>query len=192
MDEQLEKAYAEYQARQSRDRHPHGKFDKGSRWYPSEDEWQSCCNAIRSPSRAFPYSYMTHCRTSQHVAHLFGVDPKELKNLITKRAKVQREGGENYFKLVAVVGDKFLSIYDGQTEYQIGQEMKQAAHQDHQGGYYVHASADEAKSAAFPDGSTLLKAPRALLRVRAEGNYCRYDNKLAFSRITPLEVVAYL
>lgn len=77
--EQVLKAAQEYLNRRDRISHPSGSFDKASRWYPSESDRCDCCDAIRSPSRAFPYSYMVHCRTAQHVANLRGVDVRELR-----------------------------------------------------------------------------------------------------------------
>lgn len=56
-----------FESRKNRDSHPFGSTDNGGRWYPSEYEQASCCKAIRSPSRAHPYSYMVHCRTKKHV-----------------------------------------------------------------------------------------------------------------------------
>jgi hypothetical protein len=70
------KVYADRKVRLT---HPAGKFDGGGRWYPAETETCDCCRGIRSPSRAWPYSLMTHCRTAEHVAHLCGVDAKELR-----------------------------------------------------------------------------------------------------------------
>ena len=58
---------------QERQVHPDGSFDKSGRFYPSEEERESCCDSIRSPSRSFPYSYMTHCRSMGHVAQKFGI-----------------------------------------------------------------------------------------------------------------------
>ena len=75
----LGQAVEEYQKRQSREHHPGGKFDKGGRWYPSAEEKRACCDKVRSPSRAFPYSLMLHCRTAGHVAALFGVNTAELR-----------------------------------------------------------------------------------------------------------------
>lgn len=59
-----------YQKRQTRLVDPDGKFDNGGRWYPSESEKCECCGYVRSPSRAWPYSYLLHCRTRKHVANL--------------------------------------------------------------------------------------------------------------------------
>jgi hypothetical protein len=57
-----------YAARQARMAHPAGTFDKAGRWWPAESEQCPCCHAVRSPSRAWPYSLMTHCRTRKHIA----------------------------------------------------------------------------------------------------------------------------
>ena len=79
---EVETAAREYIARQSRDTHPDGTFDRAGRWYPSESEWCNCCTGIRSPSRAYPYSLMTHCRSAGHVAALYGVDARDLRRAI--------------------------------------------------------------------------------------------------------------
>jgi hypothetical protein len=72
-------AAREFLALKSRQAHPAGTFDKAGRFYPSADEMQPCCNAIRTPSRAYPYSYMTHCRTAEHVAHRYGVAVQDVR-----------------------------------------------------------------------------------------------------------------
>ncbi len=77
--EKLQAAYEMYIARQARQSHPTGKFDGAGRWYPTESETCSCCKGIRTPSRSWPFSYMVHCRTAEHIAHLHGVDPKALR-----------------------------------------------------------------------------------------------------------------
>jgi len=43
--------------------HPSGTFDSAGRWYSDHEEMTSC----RTPSRAYPYSEMTHCRTAKWV-----------------------------------------------------------------------------------------------------------------------------
>ncbi len=76
------KAAKEYIKRKDRMAHPDGKFDSGGRWYASESEKQTCCQGLRTPSRAYPYSQMVHCRSLAHVAHLFNVDSKDLRRAI--------------------------------------------------------------------------------------------------------------
>ena len=182
-----------YRDRQDRASHPAGKMDKKGRWYPADSEWQTCCGAVRSPSRAFPWSYMTHCRTTTHIARLCGVDEKELRRAVRTDRPARREGGDSYYKQVAVIDGRLLSIFDGQTEYVLGQEMRELARQDHEGGYYVYPSIVEARQAKFPENARLAEAPKVIVRVRAEGQYCRYaSGKLAFSRIVPLEIVEEL
>jgi hypothetical protein len=83
----IEEALQEYMDRQSRRHHPRGTFDKAGRWYPDAAEEQACCGKIRTPSRAYPYSYMTHCRTAEHVAALYGVDVKDLRKAIRQSKK---------------------------------------------------------------------------------------------------------
>jgi hypothetical protein len=69
----------EFVCRDLRLRHPHGTFDEGGRFYPSEKEERDCCAIIRAPSRAFPFSLMKHCRTVKHVAKLYGVGEKAVR-----------------------------------------------------------------------------------------------------------------
>lgn len=86
----LQEALREYQLRQLRTRHPEGTFDKAQRWYPSEAEHQSCCEAIRGPSRAWPNSLNKHCRSIEHVANLYNVAAKELRKLARAAAKEEK------------------------------------------------------------------------------------------------------
>ena len=65
-------------ARKNRLEHPSGTFDTAGRWYPDDDERQYCCGWIRGPSRAYPYSYMVHCRTVEHIANLHDLNNAEI------------------------------------------------------------------------------------------------------------------
>jgi len=76
---QILAAITEYISRQERRSNPQGSFGNHKRWHPSVQETCECCESVRSPSRAFPYSLMLHCRTAKHVANLYGVDEKELR-----------------------------------------------------------------------------------------------------------------
>ncbi len=75
----LEQAVQEFSDRKSRRSHPDGRFDSRMRWYPSAEERCTCCAGIRSPSGAYPYSLMLHCRTAVHLAEKFGVDALDIK-----------------------------------------------------------------------------------------------------------------
>lgn len=62
---------AVYAKRRDRDSHPEGRSDKRGRWYPSErEDADGDGSSTRSPSAAWPWSYMTHCRTRRHCAVL--------------------------------------------------------------------------------------------------------------------------
>lgn len=76
--------------RQLRQSHPDGSTDTGGRWYPSDSERRSCCSSVRAPSRAWPWSYMVHCRTLKHVAQLTGVDAREIRRSL-KQTQVSVE-----------------------------------------------------------------------------------------------------
>lgn len=106
--EKLNDAALCYLARKKRHDHPSGRFDNAGRWYPNNSEEQSCCKYIRSPSRAYPHSYMVHCRTIQHVANLHQVSLNDLKAAVRKLdppKRAKREGGDTYYKAVAVLPD---------------------------------------------------------------------------------------
>ena len=79
MEEQVRLAAEEWIARKTRMRHPKGKTDRGGRWYPTDEEQQPCCRTIRHPSRKWPWSLMTHCRSAQHVANLLGFEVSTLR-----------------------------------------------------------------------------------------------------------------
>jgi hypothetical protein len=65
IDQYLFKAARELQALKMRELNPDGKFDGAGRFYLQK---HPCCDRIRAPSRAYPYSQMHHGRTARHVA----------------------------------------------------------------------------------------------------------------------------
>lgn len=77
-------AAIEYLKRKHRLSHPEGEFDGGGRFCLSDDERQICCLSIRTPSRSYPYSEMTHGRSLTHVAKLYKVDALVVRR-ISKR-----------------------------------------------------------------------------------------------------------
>lgn len=65
-----------HQARKARKAHPQGKQDKSGRWYPSAEENADNFTAgVRSPSAAWPWSYMLAARTKKHIKALAAVNP---------------------------------------------------------------------------------------------------------------------
>lgn len=191
-DRKLSQAVERYYDLQSRRVHPAGRFDNAQRWTPTTQEREKCCDSIRTPTRNYPYSLMVHCRSISHVAIKFGIDESEIRRAYNRRFPPKREGGDMYYKMVAQLPDgRLVSVYDGETEYKIGQVIEQHAKQNHRGGIYVYRSIAEAQNAEFPPRSALPDLPRICLRVNASGQYCVYDNgKLAFSKVIPIEIVS--
>ena len=66
------KAALEYNALKNRKVNPAGEFDNGGRFHLGRK--CDCCRSIRTPSRAYPYSEMTHGRSSVRVANIHGVE----------------------------------------------------------------------------------------------------------------------
>lgn len=58
-----------YVARRDRKAHPRGRADNGGRWYPDTDA-EGGEPPCRTPSRAYPWSYMLGCRTRAWCAQL--------------------------------------------------------------------------------------------------------------------------
>ena len=175
-----------------RDRHihPDGEFDKAGRWYPTT--YYPCCETIRSPSRSYPYSHMVHCRTAAHVAHKYGVIVKDVRACVRQiEPPSQNRANGTMYKTVAVTEDgRYVSIFDGETEYRIGIQMEQRARQNHGGGYYVYSTMDEAENVEYPNDSKAKDfTHRAVLEIDCAGLYCRYGSKYSFSKIIPVRVV---
>jgi hypothetical protein len=193
--DRLNLAAKEFLARKDRVHHPNGVFDNLSRWEPIGNEAQDCCNAIRPPSANYPYSLLLHCRSLKHIARLYQVDEKALRKRVREMRPPnppRREGGDNYYEAVALMDDgRMLSLYDGTTEYVLGKTVEDVARQNFGGGLYCYRSINEALDAKVRVSANVRTAKRVIICVRAEGAYCIYpDGKFAFSRLTPLDLVA--
>jgi hypothetical protein len=57
--------------------HPQGDFDNQGRWYPSLAQ-SAGEMTVRSPSKHYPYSYMTACRTLKHTRRVADTSPELL------------------------------------------------------------------------------------------------------------------
>lgn len=94
------------------------------------------------------------------------------------------------YKAVALVDNKYLSIYDGKTEYIIGKEMTQAARANHCGGFYTYPTIEDAKNCNVPNNSALLNEKRVVLKLSATGQSVYYGNgKTAYTKVIPIECV---
>ncbi len=196
MNDTLKRAISCYEARQTRAEHPDGEFGKGYRWYPSDTEKCPCCDNIRSPSRAYPFSLMVHCRTAAHIAQLYGVPVQSILASERKTQSQARRSAERVVDIVwKVVGlredNKMISIFDGETIYSLRRAVSQRARANHNGGIYAYRTHDAALKASFPDSSKALTSPRILLKCRASGKRIEYKGgKISYSRLVPIEATA--
>ena len=143
---------------------------------PSLEGWyfDRVCEEIAE--KAITHTMRGHWQ--KKVAQEFGLDP----SLITC------EG----YKVVAVKDDKYLSLYDGVTQYKIGERLEQAAKSGHKGGYYVMYNIHDCNGGdiPLPTNAVLRRWPhRAILRVEFGGKVVLYKKKVAASWIRPLYVV---
>ncbi|MGD9890314.1 MAG: hypothetical protein AB7R89_16330 [Dehalococcoidia bacterium] len=97
-------AFVLYRSRTLRRSHPEGTTDKGGRWYPVPEERRDCCTRIRTPSRAWPWSLLVHCRTAGHIATLLDVEPRLLRGLILWLANYCRDTTTAPVNLCGVCG----------------------------------------------------------------------------------------
>lgn len=189
------RAYAAWKALKDRAINPDGEFDPKGRWEPSDDERRECCRSIRSPSVKWPYTILKHCRSVEHVAARFAIPATLLRKRIARENPRPAVFHADHYKAVAMLDDgRLVSVYDGVTEYRLGETLREPCRPGHRGGYYCHPDVEMSNATArrlFPDVSALYGCPRlALIRVRVGGRKIRYSGgKVAFSSVTPVEVV---
>ena len=66
--------------RRERRRHPDGYFDKAGRFFLTER--CECCANVKTPSRAWRYLEMQHGRSLVHVASVYSIDVKHLRERV--------------------------------------------------------------------------------------------------------------
>ena len=107
------------------------------------------------------------------------------------------------YKQVAVVDNRYLSVFDGRTEYQVGSRLEELAEPEHQGGYYCFETIEDAMTAFFPAHSKLLGAKKAIMEVSIAGASVLYMTrkhgqdgkaiktlqKYAYSEMEPLSII---
>ena len=194
MGKKVDDAAREWENRKQRNTNPEGTFDNAGRWYPDDDERQECCDSVRGPSRSYPYSYMTHCRTAAHVAAVCGVELVELKaahRLLFPPAKQEAAEHHTAWKAVAVRADGSLaSIFDDEVTYEIGKTRCEKVRDDHGGGYYVRQCPVLALTAPVPDESDNAGLPRRVVRCEVWGRHVDYGtSKSAWTYCRPTAMV---
>lgn len=101
---------------------------------------------------------------------------------------ISSANGAYFYKVVARCGPRLLSIFDGNTEYTLGSNMKKKL-VNGPSGFYVYSTMDEALNAKLPQNSALLISPRVILKCHVWGEMKVRDNIYQFSRLRPVEVI---
>ena len=65
-------------------------------WFPRPVEVASCCLQISPPTKKSPFSYFHHCKTFIHLATLYKVDVKELKEAVLTLKALKKLFPEKY------------------------------------------------------------------------------------------------
>ena len=121
----------------------------------------------------------------------------------------QRARERHYYKVVAKLGaGDYVSIFDGQTRFRIGERIERVPCMGRRGAFFVYSDLGDATRAlhgggggtravrgrgnpSFPVCSKLLGAPRALLRVSSETRHERTAHgKCVLWSLTPVAEVA--
>jgi hypothetical protein len=94
-----------------------------------------------------------------------------------------------HYKLLARVGPRYFSIYDGETEYKLNETLAQPINLENLcGGYYVYNSAEEALAASLPENSALFVAPRVLAKLLCWNQAVAYPKGIIrFSHVKLIE-----
>uniref|UniRef100_A0A0G4HWX9 Uncharacterized protein n=1 Tax=Chromera velia CCMP2878 TaxID=1169474 RepID=A0A0G4HWX9_9ALVE len=137
-----------------------------------------------------------------------------LESCKEKRGALERRRALSlpFFKAVAVRGSRYFSVFDGQTEYRIGEMIllpeappasplsslapppyrspteETVTEGHHYEGFYVYSTVEEAVGADVPEGSLMASEKRVVLRVLTAGSFFLYGNKFAFSAMLPVAV----
>jgi hypothetical protein len=96
---------------------PDGRSDNGGRWYPSDTEKCSCCDNIRSPSHAYPWSLYKHCYSMKHIKKVIIEKQKKLSSFLPEAITMTRDTAPLYLNtdsdLLKFVRDTLLGVYKG-------------------------------------------------------------------------------
>lgn len=189
----IKNAIQKFMALQAREINPVGTFDNAGRWYPDVDEKCDCCKSVRSPSRAYPYSLMLHCRSLRHICTKYELDYKEVKKVMNSEKPKRKIQKQIMYKKCAWIDGDIKSIYNNET-YERGRTYIDKAKSNHQGGYYCYSTVKEAINAVFPTDSINSDCnKKAIVRVEMWGNSIDYSNgKKAFSYMKIIEIVYFV
>lgn len=125
--ERLDRCIVAYLRRLYRQEEPAGSFKEYVRdglppWFPSDEERFHCCYRVRTPSRAYPLSLNTHCRSIEHLANLYDVDLGFLHRQLRliRLNRIPKKINLDYIKGCYVSGEQLDRQADGYTDRMYG------------------------------------------------------------------------
>lgn len=95
----------------------------------------------------------------------------------------------HFYKAVAKMGNRFFSIFDGETEFHIGKSIQRKKCHGRKAAFFVHDSLEAACQARFPASSKALHEHRVILLVRADGCPQHAHGKHTLWAFTPVAEV---
>eukprot|EP00802_Teleaulax_amphioxeia_P024931 Tamp_25708.p1 GENE.Tamp_25708~~Tamp_25708.p1 ORF type:complete len:173 (-),score=31.80 Tamp_25708:360-878(-) len=112
--------------------------------------------------------------------------------------RINQNEPQQCFKLVAIDDEgRYVSIYDGTTEYKVGETITQEVRAGHKGGFYVCDSIlDLLKLGPLPSRSAMIEAPWAVVELVGWGPRIQYNelsggSKVAITHIVPVKFVDF-
>ncbi len=206
-----------------------GHFDSKNRWTFTDSRvgdgnyCRVCDTYLRSPSAAYPYSVLKHAYSRRHALRCIDAGVATPADCETEeRSPAPRS--TTVYKIVRVLPDgRWVSCYDGETEYRLEETLQETAQPDHGGGLYGYEGTPSEDGTdvvirrqdkyGIPYTTSLRRqfvrtkqvipeqccvpGTYALIECRGEGRKLRYSGapgcahgKLAFSRLTPLRLLA--
>ncbi len=125
--ERLDRCIVAYLRRLYRQEEPSGSFKEYVRdglppWFPSNEERFHCCYRVRTPSRAYPLSLNTHCRSIEHLANLYDVDLSFLRRhlRLIRMIRIPPIINLDYIKGCYTSGEQLEQQADDYTERMCG------------------------------------------------------------------------
>ncbi len=153
-----------------------------------------------------PDELRQHVLDNENKAPAWAKTPGKLR---TERSKPV-DSTRTAYKLVEIVNDRLISLYDGRTEYQVGKRLGEAVNaittgryskdgllmaETHNGGYYSHPTAEQVQRLwdagnLVPEECKATAKCLALLQCEISGKIVAYNNgKLCSTYIKPISIV---
>ena len=103
-----------------------------------------------------------------------------------QESQLARVAQSYFYKAVAKIEGRFFSVFDGMTEFKLGERIEREQCHGRKAAFFVHTSAEAARIAQFPESSKALHEARAILLVRSDARPRHVHGKVMLWEFTPL------